>query len=119
MVTSIQLRLETIKQQPLARNLGVILDQDIAMDKHISMICKTAQHHLRNIGNIRGFLDQGSAETLVHSFVTSKIDYCNAPLFGLPKYQINKLHLVLNTAVPVVTLAYKYDHITPVMKSLH
>ena len=119
MVTSIQLRVETIKQQPLVRNLGVILDQDIAMDKHISMMCKTSQHHLRNIGNIRGFLDKGSAETLVHSFVTSKIDYCNALFFGLPKYQINRLHLVLNTAARVVTPAYKYEHITPVMKSLH
>ena len=80
---------------------------------------RASRHRLRNIGNIREFLDQGSAETLVHCFVTSKIDYCNALLFGLPKYQINRLHLVLNTAARVVTLAYKYDHITPVMKSLH
>ena len=47
-----------------------------------------------NIGNITKFLDQASAETLVHSFVTSKIDYCNALLFGLPKYQLNRLQLV-------------------------
>ena len=91
----------------------------IAIDKHNSMICKTSQHHLRNIGNIREFLDQGSAETLFHSFVTSKIDNCNALLFGLPKYEIIRLHLVLNSAALVVTLARKYDHITPVMKSLH
>ena len=78
----------------------------IAIDKHISMICKTSQHHLRNIGNIREFLDQGSAETLVHSFVPSKIE-------------ISRLHLVLNSAALVVTLACKYDHRTPVMKSLH
>ena len=95
------------------------MTQDITMDKHISMICKTSQHHLRNIGNIREFLDQGSAETLVYYFNTSKIDYSNALLFGLPKYQMNRLHLVLNTAARVVTLARKYDHITSVMKSLH
>ena len=94
MVTSTQVGVETIKHQSLVRNLGVKLDQDIAKDKHISMKFKTSQHHLRNIGNIKKFLDQASAETLVHSFVTSKIDYCNALLFGLPKYQLNRLQLV-------------------------
>ena len=64
------------------------------MDKHkFTMICKTSQHHLRNIGNIKKFLDQVSAKTLVHSFVTSIINYCNALLFGLPKYQSNRLQL--------------------------
>ena len=76
MVTSIQVRVETIKHQPFVRNLGVILDQDMAKHKHISIIRKTSQHHLRNLGNVRKFLDQGSAETSVHSFFTSKIDYC-------------------------------------------
>ena len=37
------------------------------MDKHISMISETSQLHLRNIGNIRKFLGQGSAGTSVHS----------------------------------------------------
>ena len=119
MVTSIPVGVKTIKHLPFARNLGVFLDQDIVMDKHTSMICKTSQHHLWNIRKILKFLDPSSAETLVHSFVTSKIDYCNALLFGLPKYQINRLQLVLNTAALVVTLALKYDHITPAIKLLN
>ena len=66
----------------------------MAMDKHkFRMICKTSHHYLRNIGNIRKILDQGSAKTLVHSFVTSMINYCNALLFGLPKYQSIRLQL--------------------------
>ena len=69
MVTSIHVRVETISHQPFVRNLGVILDQDMAMDKPMGIICKTSQHHLRNMGNVTKFLDQGSAETLVHSFV--------------------------------------------------
>ena len=63
MVTSTKAEVETIKHHPFVRNLGVILDQDIEMDKHIGMICKTSQNHLRNVRNIRKFLDQGSAET--------------------------------------------------------
>jgi len=30
-------------------------------------------------------LDEGSAATLVHAFVTSRIDYCNAVYAGAPK----------------------------------
>ena len=78
------------------------------MDKQISMISKTSQPHLRNIGN-RKFLGQVSAETSVHSFVKSKINYYNVILFGIPKDQINKLQLVLNTAARVVTLARSYN----------
>ena len=89
--TSIQVGAEAIGHQPFVRNLGVILDQDMALDKYISIVCKSSQHHLRNIGNIRKYLDHGSAETLVHSFVTSEIGYCNARLLGRPKYQINRM----------------------------
>ena len=77
MVTSIQVGVETLNTRPLYEIWEWYLTS-IAVDKHISTICKTSQHHLQNTGNIRKFLDHGSAETLVHSFVTSKIDCCNA-----------------------------------------
>ena len=31
-----------------------------------------------------------TAKTLVHAFVTFKLDNCNAPLYGLPKYKIQR-----------------------------
>ena len=40
MVTSIEEGVETIERQPFVRNSGVILDQDMVMDKYISMIIK-------------------------------------------------------------------------------
>ena len=64
-------------------------------------------------------MDESSTKTLIHAFVTSKLDYCNALLNGLPKYQINRLQLVLNTAARVVTHTRKYEHITPVLIGLH
>ena len=70
------------------------------------------------MGKIRKYLDEGSAETLVHAFVSSKLDYCNSLLFGLPKCLINRLQLVHNTAARVVTCTRKYDHITPALKRL-
>ena len=86
----------------------------------ISVFCwiKFTQFHLRNIVKIRKYLDEGSTETLVHAFVSSKLDYCNTLLYVLPKCLINRLQLILvhNTAAHVVTSTQKYDHITPVLK---
>jgi len=50
-----------------------------------------------------------SAATLVHAFVTSCVDYCNAVLAGASKSTTDKLQRVLNAAVRVVSDTRKYD----------
>ena len=55
----------------------------------------------------------------MHALVTSRLDNCNAVLFGLPDYLIMRLKYVLNVAARLVSLINKYDHITPVMMQLH
>ncbi len=59
------------------------------------------------------------AEKLVHAFMTSRLDYCNALLGGCPASSINKLQVVQNAAARVLTRSRKYDHITPILQSLH
>jgi len=41
--------------------------------------------------------------TLVHAFVTSRVDYCNAVYAGAPKTITDKLQRVLNAAALVVS----------------
>ena len=54
-------------------------------------------------------IDMESAATLVHSFVASCIDYCNAVLVGVPKATTNKLQRVLNASARVVIGTHKFD----------
>ena len=76
-------------------------------------------YHLRNIAKVRLFLSQADTEKLIHCFISSRLDYCNALLSGLPKKSIGRLQLVQNAAARVLTKTKRRVHITPVLKSLH
>ena len=82
-------------------------------------VCKSSFYHLRNIARIRKYLWFKSAETLVHAFITSKLDYWNSPFHGLPKYLLKNLQYVQNAAARIITCWRKYDHITPIFTDLH
>ena len=56
---------------------------------------------------------------LMHAFITSHIDYCNALLSGLPKKNISGQGWLQNSAARVLTKTRGRAHITPVLKSLH
>ena len=47
---------------------------------------------------------------VLYVFVTSRIDYCNGLLYGLPDYEIAKLQRVQNAAARLLMSCKKYDH---------
>ena len=57
--------------------------------------------------------------TIIHAFVTSKLDYCNSLLSGITDELLAKLQKIQNTAARIVTKTRKFEHITPVLKKLH
>ena len=101
------------------RNLGVILDSDLNFNSHINSITKSAYYHLKNIARMRGFMSKHDLEKLIHAFVSSRLDYCNGLLTGLSKGAVRKLQLIQNAAARVLTKTKKFEHITPILKSLH
>ncbi len=98
------------------KNLGVILDTNLSFENHISHVTKTAFFHIINIAKLQNMLSVSDAEKLVHAFMTSRLDYCNALLGGCPASSINKLQI--DSAARVLTRSRKYDHITAILQSL-
>ena len=55
----------------------------------------------------------------VNALVISRLDYCDCLLYGIPKYQRNKLKRIQNTAARLVMGLKRSDHVTPILKNLH
>ena len=72
------------------KNLGSWFDPNLDMISHINNICSSSFYYLYNIRRIRKYLSHQSAISLIHAFITSKLDYCNSLLRGLPANHINK-----------------------------
>jgi hypothetical protein len=95
------------------------LFRGVSMEKHVTNVCKATNFHIRNIGAIRNVLSDSSTEKLVHAMITSRLDYCNVLLSGIPDSQIQRLQRLQNNAARIVCKIKKYDHITPTLKKLH
>ena len=108
-----------VQSSSSARNLGVIVDKSLSMEDHVNSVCKSAFFHIRRIAKIRNYLSEESAATLVHAFVTCKLDNGNSLLYGLPKFLIQRLQSVQNCAARLVTRNSKFAHVTPVLRELH
>ena len=89
------------------------------MAPHINSVVRTCYSHIRQIAHIRPFLTRGAAATLTNTIVTSRLDYVNSLLIGLPKCSFRKLELVQNNAARMVCMKKKRDHVTPLLESLH
>ena len=116
---SLQIGNMTVAPSSSAHNLGVIFDKCSNFEDHIKSICKSCHYHIRNSTKIRKYIDEESTKTVVHAFVTAKLDSCNSLLYDLPQHLISRLQSIQNTRARVVTRTRKYHHITPVLKQLH
>ncbi len=118
-VNSITVGGDVITAVDSVRDLGAYLDKQMSMEAHIHAKCKAAFKQLYNLRRIRKYLTREATETLVHSFIFSHIDYCNALLYGLPQYQIKKLQRIQNMAARLVFQQPKFSHVTPLFTELH
>ena len=101
------------------RNLGCWFDKNFTMNAHVTKTCKAGFFYLHNICRIRKFLTQEITEKLIHAFVTSRLDYCNSLLYGLPSNLLAKLQRVQNTAARLIHRAPRFCHTTPLLVDLH
>ncbi|XP_051237026.1 lathosterol oxidase-like isoform X1 [Dicentrarchus labrax] len=95
------------------------MGSQLTFEAHINHLCKTSFNHLRNISTLRPILSLSAAEKLVHAFVSSRLNYCNALLIGIPGKSLQRLQYIQNSAARILMRVQKHEHITPILHSLH
>ena len=68
---------ETIK------TLGVTLDQNVTLNKHVSSLSRSIHFYTRALRHIRPALSESMAATLGASPVQSRLDYANSIMYGM------------------------------------
>ena len=102
-----------------ARNLGVIIDDQLTFTAHIASVSRSCRFALYNIRKIRPYLTQYATQLLVQTLVSSRLDYCNALLTGLPACVVKPLQMIQNAAARLVFNQPKRAHVTPLLIELH
>jgi len=102
-----------IRPSSTVRDLGVMLDSKRSFGPHISQLVSRCFLQLRRIKSCVQALSMDARKTVVNSFVISRVDYCNSllGLAGVPRYQLDRLQSVMNTAARLIVGAKKHDHI--------
>lgn len=116
---SVQVGDEKIMAVKEVRNIGAYFDSELKMDIQVKNMCKGAWLNLFNIGKIRNHLTDDQAKTVIHAYVTSKLDANNALLAGTSTTLQIQLQRVQNAAAKLITQKKKHDHVTPLLHDLH
>ena len=88
--------------ETFVKYLGVKTDQTLSMQDQISSVCRASSLELRRLASIRPYLSERTSARLVAALITSRLDYCNSVLAGLPAEQIGRLQRVQNSAAWLV-----------------
>ena len=95
-----------------------MVDDELTMFAHINRVVSSCFYQLRQLRSVRRCLPFEARQALVTAFISSRLDYCNAILYGVAACNLNRLQVVMNAAARLVTGIGKYEHITPLLRDV-
>jgi len=78
-------------------------DSELTMKRPVTKTVSTSFYHLRRLRQLRRYVDIDAMKQLVSAFIFSRLDYCNAVLYGLPQSTIGPMQRVLYPAALVAS----------------
>jgi hypothetical protein len=99
--------------------LGVLLDEHLSFDYHISSLCAKVSKSLFCINRIKNFVTKNALKMLYFSMVHSHFVYC-INIYGCANQTtLNKLKIKQKEAIRIISGAGYRDHTKPLFKSLN
>ena len=108
-----------LTQQDLLEILGVIFDKNFNFQSHISAICSTCFHHIRDLWRIHRYLDLNNAKLLAMRWCLAVSITVVHFLSGIADTDLTKLQRVQNRLAHVVTKSPPFTHSVSLLRSLH
>jgi len=111
----LQVGKNTVSVGSSVKNLGIYFDTSLTMERQVNAISKAACYYqIRNIG----YITLDACKTLAHALITSRLDYGNAPLYGLPSTLMTRLQKVQNVSARLVTRTHEIEYIIQVLNKI-
>ena len=104
-----------VTESDTVRDLGVTLDALLTMKNLVDGIAHSCFYQLWQLYSIHRWVPTDALHTLVHAFVWSLIDYCNAVLYGATDAIIRCLQAVLHAAAQLISSIQWNDQIMPTL----
>jgi len=101
------------------RDLGVLIDSNVAMRSLVSRMVSGCFAVLRQLHSIWRSVSNSVFHSLVVLLVMPRLDYCNATLATLPASQLSRLQSAVNAAARLIHRSSLYVHVTPMLRDLH
>ncbi len=114
-----QLGTSTITPSKTARNLVIMIDDQLNLSDYIAKTALSCRCALFNIKKIRPFLSECASQLLVQAFLLSRFDCCNALSAGLPSSSIKPLQLIQNVTARYILMSQNRMHVTPLFISMY
>ena len=101
------------------KNLGFIIDKQLKMDLQVNAIVSHCYKLFGDVRRNRHLLSNDSVETIVHSIIGSRLDYCNSLFCGIDKNIVGKLQKLQNAAARIISKRKKRESVRDVLDKLH
>ena len=84
-----------------------------------SNVLRTGYYFLRNVRKLRQSLTANQTASLVHAFISSKVDYCNSLYPGLTDNDLHRLQVLQNDAARLILKSPRFVSAKPLLFQLH
>ena len=89
------------------------------MEPHVDPTVSLCYKLLSDVARVRHLLSDEDTESLVHSIVSSRLDYGNSLLYGINKCVLQKYQHVQNYAARIISKRSKRQSVSDVLVKLH
>lgn len=110
---------DIISQSSTVRNLGVVFDQQLNMDQHITKRCQSINWQIRNLYRIRRYIDQETCANIVRAMLLSRLDYCNVLFNNITQKDLDRFQRLQNKCARLVFMPPSHTKIRPLLKKVH